>query len=76
MGPSERITVDEAMRGITIDAAYTGRMEDRIGSIDVGKDANFAVLDANPYRVPAETINNIKVEATIFRGQVFPVATP
>ena len=74
MGPSERITVDEAMRGITIDAAYTGRMEDRIGSIDVGKDANFAVLDASPYTVAPESIKDIRVEATVFQGKVFPVA--
>ena len=51
-------------------------MEDRIGSIDVGKDANFAVLDASPYSVAPETINEINVEATIFRGEVFPVAVP
>lgn len=76
MGPGERITVDEAMRGITIDAAYTARMEDRIGSIEVGKDANFVVLDASPYRVSPESIKDIRVEATVFQGKVFPVAAP
>ncbi|MGI9201268.1 MAG: amidohydrolase [Woeseiaceae bacterium] len=76
MGEGERVTVDEAMRGITIDAAYVGRMEDRVGSIDVGKDANFAVLDASPYTVAPEAIKDIGVEATIFKGRVFPVPTP
>ena len=73
VGESERITVEEAMRAITIDAAYTGRMEDRIGSIDIGKDANFAILGDSPYAVAPGAIRDIAVEATVFRGRVYPV---
>ncbi len=73
MGPGERITVDEAMRGVTVNAAYIARMEDRVGSIDIGKDANFAILDDNPYTVAPEVIKDIEVEATVFRGKVFSV---
>lgn len=73
IGESERITVDEAMRGITINAAYTARLEDRIGSIDIGKDANFAILDKSPYAVVPEAIRDIEVEATVFEGRVYPV---
>ena len=76
MGESERIAVDEALRGITINAAYTARLEDRIGSIDIGKDANFAVLDKSPYAVAPEAIRDIEVEATVFQGRVFVVETP
>ena len=76
IGESERITVDEAMRGITINAAYSARLENRIGSIDIGKDANFAVLDNNPYSVAPEAIKDIEVEATIFEGVVYPVDMP
>ena len=73
MGPQERITVDEAMRAITIDAAYTARLENEVGTIDIGKTANFTVLDDNPYTVKPEDINKIKVEATIYQGIPAPV---
>ncbi|UAB73519.1 amidohydrolase [Vibrio sp. SCSIO 43132] len=70
MGPQERISVDEAMRAITIDAAYTARLEDRIGTIEPGKYADFTILDSNPYTVNPKTINQIEVEATVYRGVV------
>lgn len=73
MGASERISVEEALQGVTINAAYTARLEDRIGSIDVGKDANFAVLEKSPYEVDPRTIKDLKIEATIFEGHVYPI---
>ncbi|MGF1712336.1 amidohydrolase [Vibrio kagoshimensis] len=74
MGAEERISVDEAMRAITIDAAYTARLENEIGTIDIGKSANFTVLDSSPYKVKPEDINKIKVEATIYQGTIAPIA--
>ncbi|WP_028022258.1 amidohydrolase [Enterovibrio calviensis] len=68
MGQEERITVDEAMRAITIDAAYTARLEGDIGSIDIGKYANFTVLDDSPYKVDPKDIRDINVSATVYRG--------
>ncbi|MGF1701257.1 amidohydrolase [Photobacterium makurazakiensis] len=68
VGKQERITVDEAMRAITIDAAYTARLENEIGTIDIGKYANFTVLDSSPYKVKPENIKDIQVEATIYQG--------
>ncbi|MGF1767687.1 amidohydrolase [Enterovibrio makurazakiensis] len=70
MGPEERITVDEAMRAITIDAAYTARLENEVGSIDIGKYADFTILSESPYTVKPELINDIGVEATVYRGVV------
>ena len=75
IGESEKITVEEAMRGVTINAAYVARMEDRIGSIDIGKVANFAVLDKSPFDVAPEAIKDIDVEATIFEGRVYELET-
>ncbi|WP_159739711.1 amidohydrolase [Vibrio atypicus] len=75
MGAEERITVDEAMKAITINAAYTARLEDKVGTIEVGKYADFTVLDANPYVVSPETINQIGVEATVYRGVVAPITS-
>lgn len=68
MGPEERITVDEAMQAITINAAYTARLEDQVGSIEPGKFADFTILDSNPYKVKPEEINNIEVLSTVYRG--------
>lgn len=68
LGPNERISVDQAMRAITIDAAYVLGEENRIGSIRAGKSADFTVLDDDPYTVAPEEIRDIRVHATVFEG--------
>ncbi|MCK9914621.1 amidohydrolase [Microbacteriaceae bacterium K1510] len=73
-GPAQRISVDAALRAITIEAAYSWRKEDQIGSIAPGKIANFTVLDEDPYAVAPEKLKDIPVSATVFEGKVFPVA--
>ncbi len=70
LGPNERISVDQAMRAVTIDAAYVLGQEARIGSVRAGKSADFTVLDDDPYEVAPETIRNIRVHATVFEGTV------
>lgn len=72
-GPEQRISVDAALRAITIDAAYSWRKEDQIGSIAPGKIANFTVLDEDPYAVPPEKLKDVPVWGTVFEGKVFPV---
>jgi predicted amidohydrolase YtcJ len=49
LGPDERITVEQALRAVTLDAAYAIHMEDEIGSISPGKVADFTVLEQDPY---------------------------
>ncbi len=67
--PAERVrNVERAMRMVTIDAAYTLGVDDRIGSIEAGKYADFVVLDKDPQEVSAKTIKDIKVIATITAG--------
>jgi predicted amidohydrolase YtcJ len=73
MAPEERVTVDQALRAITVDAAYVLHMENEIGSIRAGKLADFTVLEQDPTTVPPEQIKDIKVWGTVFEGQVFPV---
>lgn len=72
-GPSQRISVDTALRAITIEAAYSWRKEDQIGSIAPGKIANFTILEQNPYEVKAIDLKNIPVWGTIFEGRTYPV---
>ena len=67
--PQERLSRDAAIRGFTIDAAWAGFMEDRVGSLEKGKQADFIVLDRDIMQVPAEDIPNLKVEQTWVAGK-------
>jgi len=69
----EKLTVDEALRAITIDAAWTMRWEDKIGSIVAGKNADFAILEQDPYQVDPKKLKDIKIWGTVFEGEKFPV---
>ncbi|MBL8418241.1 MAG: amidohydrolase [Dechloromonas sp.] len=70
--PSERLTLDQAIRAITIDAAYMIGMENELGSIEAGKLADFAILDKDPYEVGVKGLRAIKVWGTVFEGKVHP----
>ncbi len=71
--PDLAMSVDGALRAITIDAAYSWGMEDALGSIAVGKVANFTILDENPYDVDPSHLKDIDVHATVFEGAIFPI---
>jgi hypothetical protein len=58
------------MKMVTIDAAYTLGVEDKVGTIETGKFADFVVLDADPQAVEPMAIKDIGVVATILGGKV------
>lgn len=70
--PNEKLTLDQAIRAITIDAAYMIGMENELGSIEAGKLADFAILDKDPYEVGVKGLRAIKVWGTVFEGMVHP----
>jgi predicted amidohydrolase YtcJ len=70
--PNEKLTLDQAIRAITIDAAYMIGMENELGSIEAGKLADFAVLDKDPYEVGVKGLRSIKIWGTVFEGKVHP----
>lgn len=70
--PGERIGVDRAMRAITIDAAHILRRDHELGSIEVGKHADFTILDEDPYEVDPMQLREIPVWGTVLGGKVFP----
>ena len=72
-GPNQRISALEALRAVTINAAYIMGMEDDYGTISTGKYANFTVLKENPLTVDQKRIKNIEVKATIVEGRVYPI---
>jgi predicted amidohydrolase YtcJ len=66
----ERVTVEEAIHANTMGAAYQLRMEDRIGSIEVGKLADLIVLDRNILAIDPHDIHKAKVELGMMNGVV------
>lgn len=73
-GPEQRIGVHEALRAVTIEAAFSWRMDDELGSIATGKLANFTVLADDPYAVDPERLNEIAILGTVYDGRWYPVA--
>jgi predicted amidohydrolase YtcJ len=71
--PEQRISIEQALRAVTIDAAHSWRKEDDLGSIEVGKVANFTVVDENPLDAAPMRLDQIEVVGTVFRGEWFPV---
>lgn len=69
IGSKHRMTLDEAMKGYTIEAAKAIHKEHLIGSIEEGKLADFAVLSQNPYEVEHEKIQSIEVYETWIGGK-------
>ena len=72
-GPQQRITALAALKAVTLNAAYTMQIEDRYGSISIGKVANFTILDENPLTVSPFRIKNVRVLGTFHRGKHFPI---
>lgn len=64
----EVTTVAEAIAGFTINNAYQMHMEDVIGSIEVGKYADFVILDENILEISPEKIHTVKVCETVMDG--------
>ena len=69
LGPEQRLTPREAVRGVTIDAARQLFEEARKGSIEVGKMADLVVLSANPLSVEPMRVREIAVDETIKEGE-------
>ncbi|MBQ7577315.1 MAG: amidohydrolase family protein [Synergistaceae bacterium] len=67
--PSECVSLKEALKAHTINAAYQAHLENITGSIEVGKSAEFAVLDSDIENTPAENIQDIRVLETVFKGK-------
>lgn len=68
-GPSQRITVDQALRVCTMNGAYASFEENLKGSITAGKLADFVVLAEDPHDVDPDRIKEIEVVRTVIGGQ-------
>jgi predicted amidohydrolase YtcJ len=71
LGEHERISVEDALRTITLGAAYTLKLDHEVGSIETGKRADFAVLEDDPSEATPAKLKDIEVWGTVLGGRVF-----
>ena len=76
MCPEERLTPQQGLEAITINAARVIGLDHEIGSIRAGKKADFAVLAEDPLTIDPMAIKDIDILATVFEGKVFPIQKP
>lgn len=71
LGEYEKITVEEALEAITLGAASTLQMDHEVGSIEVGKWADFAVLEDDPLTIAPDKLKDVRVWGTVLSGDIF-----
>jgi len=69
IGESEKVSVEQALRGFGPDAAFLGFQERQLGTIAPGYFADFAILSGDPVEEP-EAIKDLRVQATVIGGEV------
>ena len=74
LGPDERISVAEALHAATVGAAHQLKLDHDLGSIEAGKLADFAVLEADPFEVDPAALKDIGVWGTVLGGVPMPAA--
>ncbi len=67
---NERVNLTQALKAMTINAAWQIKMENKIGSLEKGKYADFIILDKNPYKTPINELENIKCLQTYINGNI------
>ncbi|WP_294534982.1 amidohydrolase [uncultured Rhodoblastus sp.] len=69
VGPDQMVSLDDAIRAVTIDAARQLGQGDRLGSLEPGKEADFTILESNPYKVRLDAITDIRISETWVAGE-------
>jgi predicted amidohydrolase YtcJ len=67
---NDRITLDQALKAATIDAAYVLGLEGRIGSLKVGKLADIVILDKDLHKIAPKEISTTKIDLTMMNGKI------
>lgn len=74
LGEGQRVPLAAALRAITLEAAWQMHQEDSLGSIEFGKQADFCVLEEDPFRLPVDEIRHMPVWGTVTGGEIHPCA--
>lgn len=72
MNSDRGLTLDEAIRAVTIDAAHILGLESDLGTVEAGKLADMSVLNKDPYEVGVDGLRDIKVWGVVFEGRKVP----
>lgn len=75
LGADERISVADALYAITIGAAFTLKLDGELGSIEIGKHADLAVLENDPLEVPPDELKNVDIWGVVQGGRIFEADT-
>jgi predicted amidohydrolase YtcJ len=67
--PEEKVSVEDALRGFTLDAAYAAFQDDKLGTLAVDKRADFIFIDRDIFTTPASEIRDTQVLETWINGQ-------
>ncbi len=70
LGEHEALTIAEALELMTLGAAYTLHMDDKVGSLEVGKYADMVVLDQDLLAISGDQLLEVQVRATVLGGEV------
>jgi predicted amidohydrolase YtcJ len=73
-GPDQRLGVKDALKAVTLDAAFSLRLEESVGSLEPGKLANLTILEESPYEVDPDSIKDIKIWGTMHEGTIHSVS--
>lgn len=68
--PEQAVDLKTAIRIFTLNGAVAGKSADRTGSLEVGKAADFIILDRNPFEIPIEEVSELRVLRTVVNGVV------
>ena len=67
---TERLDLEDLIAGYTYNGAYQMRMNEHLGSVEVGKTADLVVLEANLFEINRYDIHNARVTLTMMEGEV------
>lgn len=70
LGGNESLSLPEAMKALTINAAWQIHMEDKLGTLEPGKYADFIILDRNPFDIPTSELEEVKCVKTYVNGNL------
>ncbi|HZF86435.1 MAG TPA: amidohydrolase family protein, partial [Burkholderiaceae bacterium] len=73
LGTAECIPVADALHAITMGAAFTLSMDHLVGSVEIGKFADFCVLDEDPLAVAPERLKDVGIAGTVIGGRPLPL---
>ncbi len=68
--PEEAVTLEQALQIFTLHGARALRLEEKTGSVEVGKSAELIVLNQNLFEVPIKAVSDTQVETVFFEGRV------